>query len=120
MLLSFEIMEQDLPGAVRSVAEFLEIETDGELFNVVEQQSSFRFMIDHKDRFDDRLMREHFEHVANMPSDGDSAKVRSGEVGSYRSELSTEIVEELWEMWAATVGVDLGLVSYQEVLEVLG
>ena len=120
MLLSFEMMSQDLPGAVRSVAGFLEIEADDDLFGLVEKQSSFRFMIDYKDRFDDLLMREHFEQVANLPSGGDSAKVRSGEVGSHRAELSAEIVEELGAMWASTVSEEFGLASYQEVLDALG
>ena len=120
MLLAFEHMKHDLPRAVRSVAAFLERQDDDGLFGLVEEQSSFGFMFEHKDRFDDLLMRDHLEEMSSIPSGGDSAKVRAGQVGSHRAELSTEILDELDAMWSSTVGVELGVASYQELIDALG
>ncbi len=58
LLLAFEAMKRDLPETVRRVARFIGIAADPELIDLVVAQSSIGFMLAHKDRFDDRLMRE--------------------------------------------------------------
>lgn len=119
LLLSYEKMKQDLPGTVSRVAEFLEIPLDDELCDLVTRQASLDFMLAHKHRFDDKLMREHSERVANLPSGSDSAKVRLGKVGSHATELSAEIVAELDQIWQETVAQTHGLSSYAEAVELI-
>jgi hypothetical protein len=119
LLLTFESMKRDLSTTVRRVAEFIGI--DGEKsISVATQQASFDFMAAHKDRFDDAMMRSLLEQMADMPMGGDSAKVRAGDVGSHRAELSDELRAKIDAMWMSTIGDACGLGSYEEVIEILG
>lgn len=115
LLLSYEGMKADLPGAIQTIAAFLGIELDAELFETVLRQSSLEFMLAHKDKFDDLLMREWTEREYNLPPGSDSAKVRKGEVGAHRYELPDEICEELDAIWREEIESHLGFASYQEL-----
>ena len=119
LLLTFESLKQDLPGVVKKVATFLGIDADESLLELTVRQASFDFMANNRDRFDDSMMRGLMERVADIPLGGDSAKVRVGDVGSHRVELSDELRAEIDEMWAATVGEACGLESYSAVVETL-
>ena len=46
-------------------------------------------------------------------------KVRSGEVGAHRAELSERLVTDLDATWSDTITADLGIPSYETLLEVL-
>lgn len=120
LLLCYENMRADLPGTVEIVARFCGIELDDELRRIVEHQSSLPFMLAHKDRFDDRLMREDSEKRALLPPGSDSAKVRKGEVGSYRLELAPWIVEELDAIWRREIEETLGFKNYEAVRTAIG
>lgn len=113
LLLAYEHMKKDLPGTIRRVARFIDIPLDDELFEIVLHQSSLPFMLAHKDRFDDRLMRERAEKIAGLPPGSDSAKVRKGEVGQHRYELPAEISAELDEIWKEEIEAKLGFANYE-------
>jgi hypothetical protein len=119
LLLCYEEMTKDLPGTVRTVAQFIGIPLDDELLALVVQQSSLDFMLAHKDRFDDRLMREHSERKAGLPPGSDSAKVRKGEVGSHWYELPQAISDEMDQIWRAEIEAQLGFPTYQALREAL-
>ena len=55
------------------------------------ERSSIGFMLAHKDRFDDALMRRVSEVRCNIPPGGNSAKVRKGGVGGHVGELPPAI-----------------------------
>ena len=113
LVLSFEEVKLDLPGTVRRVAEFIGVELDPELLDIVVRQSSLDFMLKYKDRFDDLLMRQHSEAVAGLPPGSDSAKVRSGKVGSHRTELPKELSLEMDSIWQEEVEAKLGFPTYE-------
>jgi len=94
-------MNLDFETSVRRIARFVGITLDDALFEIVCRQSSLEFMLAHKDRFDDRLMRERSERVIGLPPGSDSAKVRKGRVGEHRSELTPEISAEFDRVWLA-------------------
>jgi hypothetical protein len=102
---------------VRTVARFIDIPLDDELFDIVVRQSSLGFMLAHKDRFDDRLMREHSERVAGLPPGSDSAKVRKGEIGSHWYELPQAISDELDQIWREEIESPLGFPTYGALCE---
>jgi hypothetical protein len=112
LLLCYEDMKADLPGAIRTVARFIGVPLDDELFAIVLRQSSLEFMLAHKDKFDDRMMREHSERIAGLPPGSDSAKVRKGEVGAHRYELSAALCAELDQIWCEEIEAKLGFASY--------
>jgi hypothetical protein len=115
LLLSYEGMKADLPGTVRRVADFVGIELAPDLERIVIEQASLPFMLEHKDRFDDLLMRQLQERTGMLPPGGDAAKVRSGRVGSHRLELPTEITAELDRRWQERIAEPLGLANYDEL-----
>ena len=110
LLLTFEDMKEDLPPIVRRVARFIGIVLDNELLELVVRQASLDFMLAHKDRFDDRLMRERSEIACELPPGSDSAKVRKGEVGT--DELPEDVSHEMDEIWTEEIESSLGLRSY--------
>lgn len=112
-LLCYENMKVDLPGTIRRIAHFMGITLDDELFAIVLHQSSFAFMLAHKDRFDDRLIRERSETVLGLPVGSDTAKVRKGEVGAHQYELPTEISQAFDQIWQAEIEPKIGFASYQ-------
>lgn len=113
LLMAYEEMRADLTATVRRIAEFIGVALDDELLATVERQSSLEFMTDHKDRFDDRLMRERSEEVAGLPSGSDSSKVRAGEIGASRVELPVGVRAELDAVWRARITSELGFADYE-------
>ena len=70
LLLGYENMKQDLPGAVHKIAEFLELDCDPDLLALVVRQSSLDFMKAHEDKFDDHMMREALIKHGMLPPGG--------------------------------------------------
>ena len=64
------------------------MDADEQLIDLATRQASYEFMVEHKDRFDDKLTRERAEAVANIPVGGDSAKVRKGERWSTKRRVA--------------------------------
>lgn len=119
LLLAFEQMKVDLEGTVRRIADFIDVDLDDELLAIVMRQSSLEFMTEHKDRFDDFLMRRRSEEVCGLPPGSDSAKVRTGEVGSRKVELPAEIQAELDARWTEEITPHLGFAAYEDLLAAL-
>lgn len=119
LMLCYEHMNRDLEGTVRRIAAFVGIPLDDELFDVVMGQSSMEFMLAHKDRFDDFLMRQRSETVGGLPAGSDSSKVRKGRVGEHRIELPSDVSAELDEIWRQEIEAKLGFSSYAALTETL-
>src|SRR5437764_15360564 len=112
-------MKDDNEGAVRRVADFIGFGDDEERIAIAIQESSLASMKAHHDKYDDLLMRERSEVVCDLPFGSDSSKVRSGQVGAHRVELSGALVTGLDATWAETITADLGIPSYEVLLEML-
>jgi hypothetical protein len=117
LLLCFEDMKTDLPGTVLKIASFLGLEPDKELLELVNRQASLDFMLDHKEKFADPLMREAHVKSGFLPPGGDSAKVRKGRVGDHRTELPADVCAEMDTIWQEAVEAKVGLSSYQALRE---
>ena len=115
LLLTYEGMKRDLEGVVRRVADFIGIALDDELLELTLHQASLAFMTEHKDKYDDLMLRERSERVAGLPPGSDSAKVREGAVGSRKRELPPAIQAELDEAWAEEIEPRLGFASYDDL-----
>lgn len=117
--LCYENLKQDLPAAVERVAEFMEIELDDELKDVVVQQSDFKFMNEHNHKFDDHIVRDTRNEVCGIPADGATSKVKSGKVGQGKLQVSKEVMDEFERVWQKEITATLGLQSYEELRQVL-
>ncbi|HLI65959.1 MAG TPA: sulfotransferase domain-containing protein [Caulobacteraceae bacterium] len=112
MLVSYEHMTAEPEAHVKRLAAFAGLPLDDELLALTLERSSLAFMLAHKDRFDDRMMRELSEARCNLPAGSDSAKVRKGGVGGHRQELPPEIAAEIDAAWTEQVAPVLGFPDY--------
>jgi len=119
LYMSYEAMNRDLASTVRRVAAFVGIPLDDELFRIVMRQSSLEFMLAHKDRFDDAMMRERSERLIGIPPGSDSSKVRKGAVGEHKVELPRNIADEMDAIWRREIEATLGFASYAQLTAAL-
>jgi hypothetical protein len=119
LLLAYERMIADPEGAIRAIAAFCGIELDDALLALTLEHSSLPFMLKHKDKFDDLLMRELSERVAGLPPGSDSAKVRDGKVGSHLAVLGAPVLAEMDQIWREEIEARFGFRSYQEMVDSL-
>ena len=119
LFMAFEHMKGDLPGTIARVAAFMKIDLDDELLAITQVRASLAFMKEHSDRFDDKLMREHSVAVAGLSGDIDSSKVRSGQIGESRQQLSADVAEELDAIWAEQITSELGFADYVSMIATL-
>lgn len=120
LLLSYARMIEDPEDNVRRVAAFCGIPLDDDLLALTLQHASLAFMLAHKDRFDDLMMRQASERRCNLPAGGDSAKVRKGGVGGHRHELPAPTAQAFDAIWAERVAPKLGFADYAALEAALG
>jgi len=111
----FEYMKADLEDTIERVAEFIGIELDEELKQIVLRQSDIQFMQGHKEQFEDHLIRKSRCAAMRLPLDGQLNKVRSGQVGESKDVLPDHIKQELDTIWQTEITPKIGLNSYEEL-----
>jgi hypothetical protein len=112
LLLSYEQMTADPEANVRRLAAFCGMALDDDLLALTLERSSLAYMLAHKDRFDDAMMRRLSEVRCGLPPGSDSAKVRKGGVGGHAHELSPEVDAAVDAAWANAVAPTLGFETY--------
>jgi hypothetical protein len=115
LFLAYELMQRNSSETIKRIAEFINIDLDEKLLALTLEHSSLPFMLAHKDRFDDALMRTKSEKVSNLPTGSDSAKVREGKIGS-RTVLSKKTLARIDETWKEQITPVLGFSNYDEML----
>jgi len=112
LVYSYEGMIADPEGSVRRLAAFCGIPLSDDLLALTLERSSLAYMLAHKEKFDDLLMREVSEVRCNLPPGSDSAKVRKGGVGGHKSELTDDIRAALDARWAELAAPATGHADY--------
>jgi len=115
MLTSYNRMVDDPAAHLRRLAEFIGVELDDDLLALAIERTSRAWMLAHKDRFDDFLMRTLSETKGGIPSGSDSAKVRAGASGNHKAELPASISERMDAIWAEKVTPVLGYRDFAEL-----
>ena len=115
LLLSYEYMTADAGGTVAKLAAFCGIPLDAELLALTLEQSSLPFMLEHKNRFDDLMMRNLSEARCNLPAGSDSSKVRKGGVGGHKQELPAEVATAIDDLWSTLISPSTGFANYAEM-----
>ena len=119
LMLCYEHMNRDLAGSIRRIAAFAGIALDDELFDIAMRHASLEFMLAHKNRFDDFLMRQRSETVGGLPTGSDSSKVRKGKVGEHTTELPPEISAQMDDIWRQEIEAKLGFSNYAALTDAL-
>ena len=112
LVFSYEGMTADPEGHIRRLAAFCSLPLDDALMALTLERSSIGFMLAHKNRFDDAMMREVSERRCNLPPGSDSAKVRKGGVGGHKAELPPSIAASLDAKWAELATTATGFADY--------
>ncbi len=119
LFLAYELMKLDLDVTIRRVAEFIDIPLDEELLELTLLHASLPFMLQHKDRFDDAMLRSLTEDRCNLPFNSDTTKVRQGEIGSHTEAFSPELIAGLDEVWRTQITEPLGYPDYESLIKAL-
>ncbi|HEV8408489.1 MAG TPA: sulfotransferase domain-containing protein [Sphingomicrobium sp.] len=114
LLLSYRHVLRDPAGHIRRLAEFANIPLDEELLELTLEHTSRAYMLAHKDRFDDALMRGLSEDVGGLPAGSDSAKVRASNP-SHCEELPPALSARMDEIWAERIVPVLGFGTFAEL-----
>jgi hypothetical protein len=112
LIFSYEHMSEAPEKHVRRLAAFCGIALDEALLKLTLEHTSLPYMLKHKDRFDDFLMRRRSEDLGGLPPGSDSAKVREGKVGSHKREMSAALAAEVDAIWAEVVAPVTGFKDY--------
>jgi hypothetical protein len=112
LLFSYEHMSAAPADHIRKLAAFCGLPLNDALLALTLERTSLPFMLKHKDRFDDAMMRGISEQRAGLPPGSDSAKVRKGAVGSHRSELPPDVAAELDAVWQRKITPVTGHADY--------
>ncbi|MFZ9128573.1 MAG: sulfotransferase domain-containing protein [Pseudomonadales bacterium] len=113
LLLCYEHMRDDHEGTIRKIAKFAGIAVDDELMAITLEHSSLTFMQQHKNRFDDAMLRAYSEQEG-LPEGSDSAKVRAGRVGEFQ--FSEAVIERFNVMWRQYLEPVTGFPSYASLI----
>ncbi len=119
LFMAYEHMKEDLPGTIARVADFMDIALDDELLSITLEHASLAFMQQHKDRFDDRLVRERSVAVCGLPADSDSSKVRSGQAGESHQKLGEQVLAALDALWQDRITAQFGFEDYAQMIAAL-
>jgi hypothetical protein len=112
-------MKSNLEETIRRVANFIDVELDEELFEITLKNSSYGFMKEHENQFDESLSRKYMEEHCGTPLGGNSTKVRTGKMDNHKEELPSDISQEMDSIWKNEISSKLGLDSYQALWDEL-
>ena len=112
LMFTYEGMTADPARHVRRLAAFCGVPLDDAPLALTLERSSIGYMLEHKDKFDDLLMREISEIRCNLPPGSDSAKVRKGGVGGHRAELPPQVGAAIDAKWTELAAPATGFADY--------
>jgi hypothetical protein len=113
LLVSYAGMVRDPAAHIRRLADFAGIPLDDALLALALERSSRPYMLAHKDRFDDAMMRGLSERLIGLPPGSDSAKVRSGGgAGTHHAELPPALSARMDALWQERIGATLGFEDF--------
>ena len=115
LLLCYEDMLADLPNTVRRVAAFMDIPLDGELFACVERQASRKFMLEHKNQFDEAPFRRLTSQRTGITVDTNAYKVTAGARDDPKYQLAAVHKQKLEEIWQTQILNRFGLEDYEDL-----
>eukprot|EP00602_Paraphysomonas_sp_CaronLab_P002294 CAMPEP_0185030560 /NCGR_PEP_ID=MMETSP1103-20130426/17546_1 /TAXON_ID=36769 /ORGANISM="Paraphysomonas bandaiensis, Strain Caron Lab Isolate" /LENGTH=277 /DNA_ID=CAMNT_0027565743 /DNA_START=88 /DNA_END=921 /DNA_ORIENTATION=- len=114
--LCYEDLTANTERCVERIAEFMGIELDDELREIVMRQSSFAFMKEHQSLFDDHLVFDSCKVRMGLPPDTKvlASKVNKGKAGA-RVSLTDEIRAMLDQQWDEVIRTETGLPDYDSL-----
>jgi sulfotransferase family protein len=115
--LFFEELKEGLSECVKRIADFTGIHCSQQLLKKVTEMSTFEYMKQHDDKFDEKISKRTRNAACGLPPDAglSSKKVRSGGVGEGALELSLSLKAAIRNRWDAVITEATGFSSYDEL-----
>eukprot|EP00210_Caulerpa_lentillifera_P006588 g6293.t1 len=118
--LHYEDLKENLKGCIKLISNFMGIGVGNEeLLNLIEHQSSFDFMKAHKTKFSSTYFKKMTKNALGFKQDeeilGTTVRVRKGEVGQGKEEISAKQLEAMNEKWKVHLAPICGCASYEEM-----
>eukprot|EP00210_Caulerpa_lentillifera_P006176 g5901.t1 len=118
--LHYEDLKADLKECIKLISDFMDIGVGNqELLNLIEHQSSFDFMKQHKDKFDTgfvkKLTKSELEITSEEEYKKSASKIRKGVIGEGKKEISPEQLKALDAKWKEVVEPICGYATYEEM-----
>lgn len=117
----FEDMKEDLESQVRRVAKFISNDqhdfTKDQIIKVATERSSFKFMRENADHFNEQISKLTRNEACGLPKDAGmkKGKVASGNSGAGKALLDDELMALVDEKWKAVVTPATNCLSYSEL-----
>jgi hypothetical protein len=108
-------MIADFPRTINKLADFLEIELDDELCEILKIQSSKSFMLEHKSQFDDHNVKRRLEEMGGPPFNDKTSKITSGTTSEEKYFISESLRNKLDKAWQSVVFDRHGLLDYHQL-----
>ncbi|KAL7576691.1 hypothetical protein ACA910_005616 [Epithemia clementina (nom. ined.)] len=125
LFVCFEDLKDDLEGQVKRVGDFLATldprYNHPKRIQVAVHLSTYEFMKEHADQFDEKLSKLARNEACGLPKDAGmgSSKIGNGSSGHGKLELSQELRQKIDEKWRKVVLPVTGCSSYQELRQKL-
>lgn len=113
LLLCYEHLQPNFSSTLPSIAEFIGVELDAELEEIVNRQSSLDFMREHGSHFDDHFLRLKRYDAMGVPRDSSSSKVSSSEASRNRPMPSEKLIADMQTRWEQEVSPRTGFENYE-------
>jgi hypothetical protein len=107
---------------VKRIADFTGIHCSQQLLKKVTEMSTFEYMKQHDDKFDEKISKRTRNAACGLPPDAglSSKKVRSGGVSEGALELSLSLKAAIRNRWDAVITEATGFSSYDELRQHFG
>lgn len=116
----YEDLKEDLASCIKLMSEFLGLGVGNqELLKLVKFQSSFEFMKKHKEKFSNTHFKNKTKAALGIKKEevilGSTIRVRKGETGQGKVEISNEQLDAIDKRWIELVQPICSCASYQEM-----
>jgi hypothetical protein len=113
LLLCYEHLQLTFSSTLPKIAEFIGVDMDEELEEIVNRQSSLDFMREHGSHFDDHFLRLQRYDAMGVPRDSYSSKVSSREASRNRPVPSEKLIADMQAKWEREITPRIGFKNYE-------
>ena len=116
LIMFYEDLKESYESSIRSVATFMGV-ADEKNIQAALERSTFEYMKQHSDKFDQKLLKQNTNAVFNLPEKAGQgkSKIRVGTTTEGQRMMSTELLAEIQQKWEKTVTPVTGCTTYEDL-----
>ena len=116
LIMFYEDLKESYEGSIRSVATFMGV-ADEKNIQAALERSTFEYMKQHSDKFDQKFLKQNSNAVFNLPemAGQGKSKIYTGTTTEGQRMLSTELLAEIQQKWKEIVTPVTGCTTYEDL-----